>query len=501
MYSNSQRSSSATTTSSRRDDHYANIMEWLDQSPVKVSPLKKFFPAPMVNSIIRSTPRRITDRKTYEEKELFFLGEIINKQLAGTQSLRKDVKDNIKLAGKYLVEKGSEAIKRCNKAEYELETRTSKKTKGREDKGTQMDAPTCGENTGKEGELRKLQAEMVEQTKFLLLNGQKLKDLQRSIWDLQLEQSRLWGEGGDNIKRIMEENKIIMENTKKIDKLRTEIQENIIEPIGRSYADVAAAPCTKEMDRRTPLHSIMVTSRRGSTSCDEILEQVKCTLNTNEGYKMVENARKTKDRRVVISCKTKGDRDDIKDRLKGAEGLIVEDAANKKPLVVLKYVREESTEAEIQKVVRTQNPKIFENLSEKDCSFVVLFKKKTRDPAVSHIVARVGPLLWQRLIGIGYVHFELQKIIVEDQSPLVQCSMCLGYGHSKRLCNERLPKCSHCGGTHVRDECEKWVANTAPTCCNCSRAGIENKDHNAFSEQCPVRKRFDKLARSNTDYN
>ncbi|GBP83806.1 hypothetical protein EVAR_56989_1 [Eumeta japonica] len=42
----------------------------------------------------------------------------------------------------------------------------------------------------------------------------------------------------------------------------------------------------------------------------------------------------------------------------------------------------------------------------------------------------------------------LQRRPVWDQSPLAQCSHCLGYGHSRRFCKEASEKCAHCvGGT------------------------------------------------------
>lgn len=214
----------------------------------------------------------------------------------------------------------------------------------------------------------------------------------------------------------------------------------------------------------------------------------------------VENVRRARDGKVVLSCRTPEALNTVKEKLKSAANLEVTDVRSKQPLVVLKNVWEGSTDDEIQKALRTQNPNIFSGLNEQDSTIKTIFRKKTRNPTVNHIVARVEPLLWQRMTGHGHLYLGMQRIQVADHSPLIQCSMCLGYGHSKRLCKEELPRCSHCGGDHVRAECEKWLAGTVPSCCNCSRARLEDRRHNAFNDKCPIRQRWDALARSTTEY-
>ncbi|XP_050676833.1 uncharacterized protein LOC126973533 [Leptidea sinapis] len=86
----------------------------------------------------------------------------------------------------------------------------------------------------------------------------------------------------------------------------------------------------------------------------------------------------------------------------------------------------------------------------------------------------VSPQIWKRVTENGQLHIDIQRIQVEDQSPLLQCTRCLGYGHGKRFCKEEVDSCSH------------------------SKADIN--DHNAFSQSCPVRKQWDDLARSSVAY-
>lgn len=180
------------------------------------------------------------------------------------------------------------------------------------------------------------------------------------------------------------------------------------------------------------------------------------------------------------------------------------DAVNKKPLVVFKYVSASITDEDIKSALRNQNRRVFENMSEQDrnldSNLEIIFRKKTKNPAIKHIVARVIPSLWRKLVDSGYVHIDMQRVRVDDHSPLIQCSMCLGYGHSRKLCKETVPKCSHCGGDHIKAKCGEWLISAPPSCCNCSQAKIENKAHNAFSDTCPIRQKWDQLARATTEY-
>ncbi|GBP04183.1 hypothetical protein EVAR_19131_1 [Eumeta japonica] len=57
-----------------------------------------------------------------------------------------------------------------------------------------------------------------------------------------------------------------------------------------------------------------------------------------------------------------------------------------------------------------------------------------------------GTRLYHRLIKPALYTWG-SKAPVWDQSPLVQCSRCLGYGHGKRFA-KKCPRCAHCGGEH-----------------------------------------------------
>lgn len=105
-----------------------------------------------------------------------------------------------------------------------------------------------------------------------------------------------------------------------------------------------------------------------------------------------------------------------------------------------------------------------------------------------------------RMTEAGRLHVDLQRVTVWDQSPVVQCTRCLGFGHGRKLCTAAEDLCGHCGGPHMRSDCPAHVVGDAPECKNCKTSRLEQNDHNAFDERCPVRIKWDALPRSSVAY-
>ncbi|CAB3257804.1 unnamed protein product [Arctia plantaginis] len=181
-------------------------------------------------------------------------------------------------------------------------------------------------------------------------------------------------------------------------------------------------------------------------------------------------------------------------------GLKAAPMRNKDPLVVLKEVYVEGEEEDLISAIYAQNKEIFKDLTEEEKRMVVKYRKRTRNPKTVHIILQVGPNIWRRMTEAGALYLDLQRVRVEDQSPLIQCTRCLAFGHGRKFCTESVDRCSHCGGPHLREKCADFVAGEEPRCCNCSHSGLRKTGHSAFSAECPTRTKWDYLARANTAY-
>ncbi|CAG5058015.1 unnamed protein product [Parnassius apollo] len=239
----------------------------------------------------------------------------------------------------------------------------------------------------------------------------------------------------------------------------------------------------------------------GLETADEVLARVKKAVDARGTGLKINKVRKAKNQKIILGCDTEDERKKVQQRIESrGDGLIVEPIKNKDPLVILKDVIIDSEDEDTIKALHAQNKDVFFGLNEKDMEMTVKYKKRTRNPRTVHIVLQVKPNVWQRMTEAGALYLDLQRVRVEDQSPLIQCTRCLAFGHGRKFCTESVDRCSHCGGPHLREKCADFSAGNEPQCCNCSHSGLRRTDHNAFSADCPVRKKWDYLARANTAY-
>lgn len=123
------------------------------------------------------------------------------------------------------------------------------------------------------------------------------------------------------------------------------------------------------------------------------------------------------------------------------------------PLIILKDVLKMNCDEDIIKANRKQNTHLWEGLAEGDFRVVVRYSKNARNQHLQHLVVQVSPQMWSRVTIAGHLYIDMQRVRVYDQSPLIQCTRCLAYGHSKKACRETGDACAHCGSQHVKAGC------------------------------------------------
>lgn len=314
----------------------------------------------------------------------------------------------------------------------------------------------------------------------------------------QLEKTPLYAAGHGSLD---EHSQLLKENKEEIEKLSEEIKKQRTEwKENRSYASVVSG--TKEKERgNAEMHSVVISSDDQNATGEDVFNKIRSTLNAKEEGIKIDRIRKVKDRKVIVGCESKEELVKIRETIKTkGKDLHLQEIRNKEPMVQLKDVLNYNKDEDIVRALINQNKHLLGDVSVDSSTLKVKFRRRARNPLTSHVAIQVPPKLWKRLTEAGLVHIDVQRVRVEDQSPLIQCSRCLGYGHGKRFCREKIDACSHCGEAHHRSECADWMARVPPSCCNCLKAKIGEAEHNAFSPECPVRKRWETLARSTVTY-
>lgn len=304
------------------------------------------------------------------------------------------------------------------------------------------------------------------------------------------------------LSKLEEHSRLLLETNQKLNELNSNMElhrEALSRAHQPTYAGVTAG--SREKLQPSTLHSVVVTSTDELETGEETLDRVRKAVDAKEGWIRVERIRKAKDRKIIMGFATIEEREKARQRIIEKEnGLTVEEVQNKDPLVILKDILAVNTDEDVLKALKNQNRSIFQDLREGEDRVSVKYRRRGRNPHTGHVILNVSPTVWKRVTDRGYVHIDLQRVKAQDQSPLIQCSRCLDYGHTKRYCKEPADLCSHCGGPHLKDQCADWMAGVPPKCRNCVRTAQDDNEHNAFSLDCQVRQKRDRLARLSVAY-
>ncbi|CAK1546358.1 unnamed protein product [Leptosia nina] len=241
--------------------------------------------------------------------------------------------------------------------------------------------------------------------------------------------------------KILKEESNNMKSDNNLEELKTFIDKKL------TYANIAARPKETKIsdfkEKETEVHSIIVSPINEKETGEEVIKRIRSAVNAKEEGIQIERIRKVKDG-------------------------------------------------------KTQNKNVTNSIAEEDFRVKEKYRRRARNSHEEHVVLQVSPKLWSALTAVGKVHIDMQKVNVEDQSPVIQCTGCLGFGHGRRNCESKESEiCSHCGGQHLKAECERYSGGYPPKCHNCASSNLQSIDHGAFDINCPIRSRWEKIARQN----
>ncbi|CAH2247039.1 jg23895 [Pararge aegeria aegeria] len=183
-----------------------------------------------------------------------------------------------------------------------------------------------------------------------------------------------------------------VEITKQLQESSNKLAEIVEESKTRaSYAEMAARlEKKKKPTNQQPNHSIIVSSKIEKDTSEDVLHKIREAANAHDNLK-------------------------------------IDDAKNKDPLVIIKNVLTYNSDDDIQVSIKTQNKEALKDIQDEDYRAIVKYRRKARNPHECHVIMQVSPKVWRALTVAERVHIDLQRCQVFDQSPLVQCTRCLGF--------------------------------------------------------------------------
>ncbi|CAH2091713.1 unnamed protein product [Euphydryas editha] len=301
-------------------------------------------------------------------------------------------------------------------------------------------------------------------------------------------------------KPSLETEMAVQEVKQTLDTIKEGVSKLTPQPLPRTFAQVAAKPRPEHLQQ--PNHTLIISSSNPKATSENVMSKIRSTLDLKKCGAKVERVRKARDQKVVMRCASKEDMAIIKGQVQGNKELTVREPTNQDPLVCVRGVLACFSNEEIVDHIRAQNGHILDGVDKASLRMKVRYRKRARNPLECNPVIELSPELWKRFTKNQKIYVGFGRCSVEDQSPLVQCLKCLGYGHTKALCKEQKDVCSHCGGEHTGRDCPSKAKNEPPKCVNCTRAKKNSSDlvHTAYSMECQERQKWDGIARSRVQY-
>jgi hypothetical protein len=164
---------------------------------------------------------------------------------------------------------------------------------------------------------------------------------------------------------------------------------------------------------------MVVTFKSEVETSDKILGRIRSAIKAADGRMEVENVRRTKDRKIIVSCKTKNDRTGVKKMMERKDsGMIVEEVQNRDPMLVLKDILKITPKEEIYQALRNQNRALFDGLDETDTRMQMKFERRARNPprGASGSTKAVGQ-------GTGDGHGQTRPAKSAGRGPITSCAV------------------------------------------------------------------------------
>ena len=268
-----------------------------------------------------------------------------------------------------------------------------------------------------------------------------------------------------------------------------------------SYASVAASGAGRKPSVKTPVTRpalVLKSSDPESKSSKDVVKEFKTSVSFKDVPFGPARVQPISNGCVRVEFDSVQQRDQTLGRLDSVKTLRAEPARRLRPLVIIKGISKDVPESDVVKLVRTQNPRV--QASEEDVR--VRFVRKNRKDDLFNCVLEVSPDVRVRLLELGRVSIDHQRVHVSDFSQLVQCFKCLGFGHTRPKCTSDVQRCSHCASAgHDFASCPDKADASKQKCHNCSSSGRSDVRHSATSSKhCEMIKRMEKRLTSRTDY-
>lgn len=254
----------------------------------------------------------------------------------------------------------------------------------------------------------------------------------------------------------------------------------------KSYAEKAAKGTKKSaMVWKTPEHKKRVESMIKMKDCGEagkVIEALKKNLKASEIGGAPKFINQLRSGGVIINWRDEEQRKKAEEKITTIEGMEVRGLRNTDPMLMITGVSESFSAEEVIEGIVAQNEELRTSMTQKEVEEVkVITKIRCRNPWKVNWVLQAKADTFKKIIKLGRVNFDMEKLHIEEYMGLAMCFRCCRFGHIAKYCKDE-PACGRCGGAHETIICD----GVKKECVNCKRMNKEKIDHEARDRRCPV---------------
>ncbi|CAG4959556.1 unnamed protein product [Parnassius apollo] len=194
-------------------------------------------------------------------------------------------------------------------------------------------------------------------------------------------------------------------------------------------------------------------------------------------------------------------------RLQGKSELKAEPVRKLRPMVILKGISKDVPADDLIQSLSRQNTVLTELINNGGGENLKLrFKRENRNANLYNAVLLVEPKLYNKMLDMGRISVEYQRVHVASFSPFLQCHKCLQFGHTKLRCTADQNLCSHCASTeHDVGKCPNKDKPNSVKCYNCHTHNTRfntkmDTKHTANSNTCPRLRAMREKINNRVDY-
>lgn len=194
---------------------------------------------------------------------------------------------------------------------------------------------------------------------------------------------------------------------------------------------------------------------------------------------------------MIVETETKAKQEKLNKVLArpGNEALQTKPLRTSNPSIILSGVDTfaEISEQNIGKVIAENNPRLAAEIGrtnmEKGIKF--LTKRQCRNPAKWDWKIVVTPEVYKILIKEEKIAIDYTFVYIREHIDVTRCFKCNQYGHVSKYCKAAKETCPKCAEQYENKETHK--CSPGKVCCtNCKIMGLNNQEHCAWDNKCPI---------------